>query len=244
MLGGGGSAEDSRILDQRFAGWVGQGPLLYLPFAGENTNGYSYPEGLNWLRSVFEPLGVTTFDMETDPEELVRRGPRVAAGVYMGGGNTYRLLHALRQTGLQKLLLQLIADGVPVYGGSAGAIVLGRDISTAERMDVNDPGIDDTHGLDLLEGHSVWCHYTDDQDRAIAFLVEKHVAPILALSERGGIMAAGGRLSAIGLEPVFRFSGRGRKSLVRPGAVVKWSDLEIDVGKEFGPSESWASPLE
>jgi hypothetical protein len=52
-----------------------------------------------------------------------------------------------------------------VYGGSAGTIVLGSDISTAAHMDVNEIGIADTRGFDLVHGHSIWCHYSDDQDR-------------------------------------------------------------------------------
>ena len=48
-----------------------------------------------------------------------------AGGLHIGGGNTFRLLDELRRAGAGAALTAL-ASGMPIYGGGAGAAVLGR----------------------------------------------------------------------------------------------------------------------
>jgi len=50
--------------------------------------------------------------------------------IYIGGGNTFKLLKELKESGFDKELLKFIKEGKPVYGGSAGALILGKNILT------------------------------------------------------------------------------------------------------------------
>ena len=95
LLGGGGSAEDERPIFERFAAWVGGGHVLYLPIAADQPSSAH----LAWLMAALAPLGVQQIDMWTtlaghQPAEL-----RGFAGIFIGGGNTYWLLHQLRTGG-------------------------------------------------------------------------------------------------------------------------------------------------
>lgn len=206
ILAGGGSDADSRPLDILFAQWVGAGRLLYLPIASQAD---CYDRHLSWIRSVFEPLGVTDITLWTDlrvngPDELTQY-----AAVYIGGGNTYYLLHQVRATGFDEGLKRFVERGGALYGGSAGAIVMGRNIGTADRMDRNDVAISDLDGLNLIEGCSIWCHYQPAHDAEIAALCEANRTPVIALSERAGLAVENDRITSCGYEPALKFHLRG-----------------------------------
>ena len=79
--------------------------------------------------------------------------------MYIGGGNTFRLLAEIRKYGFEPALQDFAYRGKPIYGGSAGAAILGRDIRTVNHIDNDDVGLMNTSALDLANGHSVWVHY-------------------------------------------------------------------------------------
>ncbi len=214
ILAGGGRAEDSRPLDERFAEWIGPaGRMLYLPIAMDGQRPYTYAQCLDWVSSVYHPLGVTDIEMWTS---LANRDHAELDGfdaAFIGGGNTFRLLHLMQQSGFDQALARFVARGGAVHGGSAGAILLGRDIMTCAYMDTNEVGIVDTAGLDLADGYAIWCHYRPENNERIAAYIEQHGFPVLALSERSGVQVEGKRLSAIGFEPLVQFTSRGRHTI-------------------------------
>jgi dipeptidase E len=219
ILAGGGAAPDSHPLDALFAGWIGPGGrLLYLPVATGNPAGYR--DDLVWVSAVFRPLGVGAIEMWTD---LARREAGHLTnfdGIYIGGGNTFHLLDLLRRTGFDRLLRDFIAGGGAVYGGSAGAIILGRDIGPAAHIDPNTAGVRNTHGLDLLGGYAVWCHYAADADESrIRAYVAATGFPVLALTERAGLRVEGARIYAAGYDPCVRYTGDGAHEVAVGDAV-------------------------
>ena len=166
MLAGGGNEADSASLDRIFAAWMGRGgSMLYLPIAQDLDPG-GYEAAHQWLRSVFEPLGVREIEMWTGLAGRTAEELRAFDSVYIGGGNTFRLLSLMRESGFDVHLQDYFAGGGAIYGGSAGAIVMGRNILTAHG-DPNDVALVDTRGLDLARGHSVWCHDEEAHDPLI-----------------------------------------------------------------------------
>lgn len=55
--------------------------------------------------------------------------------VWFGGGNTYYLRWLLQHTGVDKILAELISNGIVYGGGSAGAIVAGPTLKHFETAD-------------------------------------------------------------------------------------------------------------
>lgn len=209
MLAGGGDEHDSQPLDQHFARWVGeQGRLLYLPIAGEPP-GQDYTSHLEWLEGVFRPLDVVDITMWTDLRDHDPNELEDYTALYIGGGNTFRLLHELRTAAFEAPLRRFSERGGALYGGSAGAILLGRDIGTCAHMDENRVGLTDTRGLDLVQGHAIWCHYQPADDVRIREYCRTHHTPMLALSERAGVRVEGTQLAAGGYEPVLCFDATG-----------------------------------
>jgi dipeptidase E len=219
MLAGGGGADDSRPLDQVFASWVGpHATILYLPIA-MMVPGRNFTAAREWLTQAFAPFGLTNISMWTDVSDKTASNLTSFDAVYIGGGNTFWLLHQLRAHRLDAALTDFIRQGYPVYGGSAGAIILGRDIQTCAHMDQNTIGLTDTHGLDVLHGYAVWRHYHSDDDERIAALAARAGIPVLALSERAGVYLEGNHFTATGFEPTIHFTGTDRTMIAVGGHI-------------------------
>lgn len=218
MLAGGGDAGDSQPLDKIFAAWSKGGKMLYLPIANQVSQ-HIYAQTYRWLYNIFEPLGVAGIEMWTTLEGHTAEELNGFDSVYIGGGNTFHLLALLHSSGFDTHLAECARQGKPIYGGSAGAVVLGSNILTASHIDPNDEALVDTRGLDLCLGHAVWPHYTEADDPLIYNYIHKYTMPVLAITERGGIGIEGERMVAWGHEPSYRFTRR-RKRVVQVGGQV------------------------
>ena len=203
-FGGGGDADDERSVLDVFGSWVGDGRLLYVPIAADPP----FEPYLEWARTALAPSGISTITMATSAEQTIRELSR-SDGVFISGGNTYALLHALRASGAERMLRRAAGNGCPVYGGSAGAILLGRDIDTARHNDRNVVGLADPAGLDLALGYSIWCHYVPSDDARIRDFVTTTRHEAVAISERGGLSRIGSTIRVIGPEPARLFDPRG-----------------------------------
>ncbi len=213
-LAGGGNKEDSQLLDAYFARWMGtSAKMLYLPIALREPE-VSFNACYEWIRSVFAPFDIKTITMWTDLNQ--HRGDKLDAfdSIYIGGGNTFSLFAQLLETGLAGALREYVTQGGAIYGGSAGAVILGRDLLTVEHMDSNDVGLVHRSGLDLVGGHAIWVHYTPEDDDLIRCYIRRNNIPVLAIAERAGIVAEGNKLIAIGHTAVYRFDA-GIKEIVR-----------------------------
>jgi dipeptidase E len=211
-LGGGGGATDSRLLDKVFATWIGrQGRLLYWPVALRGIRPFS--SCLEWITAAFAPLQVNGITMWTDLCEHQFNELDQFDAVYIGGGNTFALLAELRKSGFEQYLRECARQGKPVYGGSAGAAVLGRDIRTVNYLDRNEVGLVEMKGLDLAGGHAIWVHYQPQDDRLIEEYVSQCQQPVIALSECSGIVIEQDSLRAVGFEPAYRFDEQGKSDV-------------------------------
>lgn len=139
------------------------------------------------------------------------------------GGNTFTLLHALRKTGFIEHLSQFIKSGRVVYGISAGAIIMGKDIRTAmigPEADKNKVGLRNLTGLNLLNGYNVHPHYDPRNDEILFEYLKTNNAPLLGISEQSGAYIRNNSMLALGYDPIILFHD-GEKKIVRPGRRVK-----------------------
>jgi dipeptidase E len=207
LLGGGGSAVDERAILERFASWVGlTEPVLYLPIATPNA-GRTHDD---WIRSALNPFGVSNIETWYTLEGHNPGEIEFYAGIFIGGGNSYYLLHQLRTADFAGAIVEYASNGRVLYGGSAGAIVLGRDIGTCAHQDENSVALCDNTGLNLAHGHAIWCHYQPAEDPLVrAYITATHV-PTIALAETAGVWVQGpGRLVPLGTGCVLRFTPTG-----------------------------------
>lgn len=213
LAGGGG---DTKPLDELFAKWTGNGRMLFIPIA-DDVDDYAAHEV--FIRDIYEPLGVSDIEMWTTfpPYESVDLS--LFESIYIGGGNTYKLLHLMRQSGFDKHLTDFVTRGGAVSGSSAGAIILGSELQTVAHLDENYINLADTRGLDLANGYGIWCHYTEQDDPLIEEFLNTYENPVLAVPEGGGIIVEGSHMKAWGHVPSVQFA-KGYRQIVEVGAEV------------------------
>jgi len=180
----------------------------------------AYPGCLEWITAELQSLHVRIRMVESG-EEMAGLALADFCGIFIGGGNTYKLLKELKDSGASAKLRAYVESGGPVFGGSAGAIILGADICTCKYADENQVGLGDTAGLNVLDGISLLCHYGNEGEditqRHTAHLLELSRAGhrIVALPEEDTVIASGPEWEVIGTRPYYRFTD-GRKEREQP----------------------------
>jgi dipeptidase E len=204
LLAGGGEAEDSLLLDKKLANWVGKsGKMLFLPIAFQDP--LLHVAGMKWITETFAPLNVVNIEMWSNLAKHKSTELAEFDALYIGGGNTYWLLAQIRDNGFDHHFANYVAEGGIIYGGSAGAAILGRDIQTVKHLDRNDIDLRETRGLDLAAGYAVWVHYQTEDDKLIRqYMTEKNYA-VIALSERSGVVVDKTGIQSVGYEPAYCF---------------------------------------
>jgi dipeptidase E len=219
FLAGGGSEEDSYLIDRKFADVIDTSrSLIYIPNAMRSR---PYNKCLEWITGVFSTLGIEKIEMWQD---LTPRYSEINAigGVYIGGGDTSKLAEELRTSGFDKYLREVVERGVPVYGGSAGAIILGKDLRTApEAVGLK---IDKAEGLDVVSGYSVMCHFDASKKKMASDLVEKLGLDVIAIPEKSGVFFNGVMFVNYGKESVDFFK-RGLTFKLSPGQKINLDSI-------------------
>lgn len=225
FLGGGGGAKDSVELDKRFVASLNLSkPLLYIPIA-TNTQKYPYSGCVAWISSVLGPFGVTNIVMwvEEDLKTKTEKDFEQFGGVYIGGGNTFKLLKELKEFGTFEILKKLAQKDIPIYGGSAGAIILTKSIIPALYSDENNVDLKDLSALNLVHEYNIWCHYTEDMDLDIQkYQKEYPLEKIITIPENAGLYVNDEYIEIVGPGEVVVFSELSKnKAVFRPRQLIR-----------------------
>ena len=171
-----------------------------------------------WLRTSLDRLGVgyrlstwARLDQHS-PDELAQ-----ADLLFVGGGNTFRLLDQVRSAGLVESAREFVAAGGDYYGGSAGAVLACDDIGVADGHDLNEPGLKDLTALGILPGVSVLPHFTAAQLSTSLERVKSAGVPLIGLPETAGLRVIDHTYTVVGADPVHLITATGSRS-VEPGA--------------------------
>lgn len=130
--------------------------VLFVPFALADRDGYAAK-----ARERFAAMGYGLDSLH----ELVEGGApdpvaavEAAEAVFIGGGNSFRLLAALHDRGVVAPLRRRVAGGMPYLGTSAGSNVACPTIRTTNDMPIVEPPTFDALGL---VGFQINPHYLD-----------------------------------------------------------------------------------
>ena len=182
-------------------------PCLYIPLAMEEEK---YSDCYEWITDELKSVDIPYIEMVKSADELAVKNLNNFGLIFIGGGNTFKLLSELKQSGaFEKIKKYLNSEGV-VFGGSAGAIIFGKDLDACRLDDVNKVGLIETSGFDILKGASILCHYTNQTPQKDAgskqYLLDlsKHRKAI-ALPEEVTLFVTGGDIEVIGDRPYYIF---------------------------------------
>jgi dipeptidase E len=192
--------------------------VLFVPFALANRDGYAAQ-----ARARFAALGVALDSLHEVTDK--RRAVLSAESIFVGGGNTFRLLKAMYDFDLLRPIKGRVVDGMPYIGSSAGSNVAGPTIRTTNDMPIVEPPSFAALGLVHFQINP---HYLDPdpssrhmgetrEERLLQFL-EENETPVIGLREGAMIRVEGGVAVLKGSSGA-RIFRRGQEPLeVLPGA--------------------------
>lgn len=219
LLCGGGSGEQNTLANQKLNEIIDHNkPLLYVPLAMDE-NDHPYDSCYEWIRSELASVSIPSIDMVRSFEELASKNLQQYSALFIGGGNTYKLLSGLKQSGAFNNIKDYInKDGI-VMGGSAGAVIFGYDVDIISSMDSNDVNLTDTKGFNSVSGISIFPHYTNKRKKLTEeenearlnnftnsiIKFSKEIGEVIAIPEEDAIYVSGDSIEVIGTRPYYTF---------------------------------------
>ncbi len=123
----------------------------------------AFLDGEKWLdytQKQFKGLArIETINTEQMSQKEIENILRECVAVYISGGNTFLLNHRLHNSGIMPFLKKKVQAGLPVVGFSAGAILCGPNILTAN--DLNSVQATSFKGLNATP-FNFFPHYSTD----------------------------------------------------------------------------------
>jgi dipeptidase E len=167
--------------------------LVFVPFALKDREGY----GAKAAERLAD-IGVEVRTLTADEPGL--RTVAEAEAVFIGGGNTFRLLKILQETGLLPAIGERVLDGLPYLGSSAGTNVAMPTIRTTNDMPIVQSASFDALGLVPFQINP---HYIDPdpgstymgetREQRLREFHEENRTPVVGLREGAWIRVEGGR---------------------------------------------------
>jgi dipeptidase E len=157
--------------------------LTFVPFAGGDHDAYTAT-----VRAAFAPYGIAVAGLQEAADPVAAVGS--AQALFIGGGNTFRLLATLQRLGLVEAIRTGVREGLRYLGASAGTNITAPSIRTTNDMPIVQPAT--FTALDLVP-FQINPHYLDAdpasvhngesrETRLTEFLDENDVA-VLGLRE-------------------------------------------------------------
>ncbi len=200
----------------------GVGRILFVPFALDDRDGYT-----DIVRRRFAPgREVTGLHAVADKPGAVRD----AEAIFIGGGNTFRLLNALYETGVMEPIRERVRGGMPYLGTSAGSNVATASLCTTNDMPIVQPPSFEALGLvpfqinpHYLDPDPDSTHMGETRDQRIREFHEERETPVLALREGAWVTVEGDRAVLGGTTGAKAFRrGRQPKELATGEDLTAW----------------------
>ena len=154
-----------------------------MPFALYDRNRYAAQVAARLAKVGYEMTSVHDF---SNPQRAIME----ADAVFLGGGNTFRLLKGLYEWNLLESIRQTVMAGMPYIGSSAGSIVACPTLKTTKDMPVVQPPSFDALGLvrfqispHYLDPDPLSTHMGETQEQRILQYLEENEAPVVGLRE-------------------------------------------------------------
>ncbi|HUE82218.1 MAG TPA: dipeptidase PepE [Pyrinomonadaceae bacterium] len=186
--------------------------VLFIPYALYDRDAYA-----SMAQQRFAKMGfaLESIHRAGKPRQAVNN----AESIFIGGGNTFRLLKALYDADVLYAIRQRVKDGMPYVGSSAGANVAGPTIKTTKDMPIVQPSSFDALGLvpfqispHFLDPDPNSTHMGETQEERILQFLEENDTTVAGLREGAMVWAengsyllkgsSGARIFRKGQEPV------------------------------------------
>lgn len=163
--------------------------VLFVPYALYDRDAYA-----SMAQKRFEKMGYALESIHTasDPRQAVNS----AESIFVGGGNTFRLLKALYDNYVLDAIRERVKNGIPYIGSSAGANVAGPTIKTTKDMPIVQPPSFYSLGLvpfqispHFLDPDPNSRHMGETQEERILQFLEESSTTVAGLREGAMVLA-------------------------------------------------------
>jgi dipeptidase E len=180
-LHGGGYLDHAEAEIRDFV--AGKASVIFVPYAVHDRRGYAAK-----AQERFRELGLSLTSIH-DVSNMPRAVDE-ADVIFVGGGNTFRLLKGLHDHGLLEPIRRRVAAGVPYIGSSAGSIAACPTLKTTKDMPVVQPASFEALGLvpfqispHYLDPDPGSTHMGETQEERIMQFLEENEEAVVGLRE-------------------------------------------------------------
>jgi dipeptidase E len=194
--------------------------ILFCPFALYDRDEYAAK-----AKGRFAAMGysVESAHATDNPQKAIEQ----TDALFIGGGNTFRLLKALQELDLLEPIRRKVKSGAPYIGSSAGSNVAGPTIKTTKDMPIVQPRSFDSLGLvpfqispHYLDPDPTSTHMGETQEERILQFLEENETPVVGIREGAWLWIENGNVTLKG-DTGARIFRRGDAPVeVRPGAEI------------------------
>ncbi len=172
--------------------------ILFFPFALHDRDAYTAT-----VRTRFGAMGYSLYSAHQTavPQKAVDE----TDAIFIGGGNTFRLLQALQDLDLVEAIRRKVSSGAPYIGSSAGSNVAGPTIKTTKDMPIVQPRSFDSLGLvpfqispHYLDPDPSSTHMGETQEERILQFLEENDTPVVGIREGAWLLCHDGNVTLKG----------------------------------------------
>ena len=168
--------------------------VLFFPFALFDRDTYAAK-----AKARFAVMGysIETAHAVADPQQAIEQ----TDAIFIGGGNTFRLLKVLQDLDLLDPIRQSVKRGAPYIGSSAGSNVAGPTIKTTKDMPIVQPRSFDSLGLvpfqispHFQDPDPDSTHMGETQEERILQFLEENATPVVGMREGAWLLCENGNV--------------------------------------------------
>src|SRR5215468_5907003 len=186
-------------VEQQIKSFLGNArKVLFFPFALFERDSYAAK-----AKARFAAMGYAVEAAHTvsDPHKAIEQ----TDAIFIGGGNTFRLLKALQDLDLLDPIRRKVKGGAPYIGSSAGSNVAGPTIKTTKDMPIVQPRSFDSLGLvpfqispHFQDPDPSSKHMGETQEERISQFLEENQTPVVGIREGAWLVCENGAITLRG----------------------------------------------
>jgi dipeptidase E len=172
--------------------------ILFFPFALYDRDDYAAKAKARFSEMGYSLESAHKID---NPSKAVEQ----TDAIFIGGGNTFRLLKALQDLELLEPIRRKVKSGAPYIGSSAGSNVAGPTIKTTKDMPIVQPRSFDSLGLvpfqispHYLDPDPNSSHMGETQEERILQFLEENETPVVGMREGAWLLIENGAVTLKG----------------------------------------------
>lgn len=193
--------------------------ILFVPYALQDRDGYAVT-----ARTKFEAMGFRLDSIHTTPDP--KRAVEQAEAMFIGGGNTFRLLNTLYELDLLDVIRSRVEGGMPYMGASAGSNLAGLTIKTTNDMPIVQPPSFNALGLvpfqinpHYIDPDPASTHMGETREQRLREYLEENTVPVVAIREPAMLRVENGQVTLKGKKARIFKQGQNPYE-VEPGSVL------------------------